>query len=572
MSEIKNVILLTIDTFSYKFISNDDQFVNELNLSPFLNQLINENISLSNHFSAGCPTQMSFPSIMTSTLPLDYDGYEFGIKNRPTALAEILSGEGYNTVAFVSGSGTEEFYSYHRGFNDFYSFADLSLTTKSFRRSIEFYKNKELEYVKIRELSNYIKSFLDYCLYYSQTKVSEIKSSSIANSHYLHNWDFNGLIQLIENEKNQFKDDSKSYTIGLIRGHVGRLTKDILAFRRYNRWELRLSKESILKIKLHFLIYQARRKKTSKVGYLFYSVINLLKAIIQSLFINNNHNVFESSHYVLSNALNWLGRQDDKFFLWLHISDLHEDVIYSNINNSSVVENEIKINLELIQKLRKVKTIGNERYKLSLRLNDSIVENFFNHLKTLSLLEDTLVIITSDHGSQSTGLSDRNYFRSNRNLAMGYGNRLHSTDFYDELYHIPAIFVHPRMKKRIIKSMTSSIDIAPTILELLNIDSPEYFKGKSVFDETNRDYVMFENLGPGPADFDFKPIKMAIRSRKFKLVVEEIDNKRLKVAEVYNLLNDPLEEINILNQFEEHDQLDYLYRILMSRYEELRVR
>ena len=570
MTAIKNVILLTIDTLSFKSIALNYQTGNHLNVSPFLTGLMNKNMCLTNHFSAGCPTQMSFPSIMTSTLPLDYGGYEAGIKDRPTSLAEVLNDVGYRTVAFVSGNGTQEFFYYNRGFDEFYSFADLSLATKSFSRSVNFYRKRELSKTKINYLSTHVESFLDYCLYYSLSKTLEIKNSSLSISRYAHAWDFFGLSQYIEQEKIKLKVNQEIYIVKLIQGHIFKLQKEILSYRKYNKKLFRFDKNSISRIKLNYMISNVMSKNAGKIRFLFHSLINLLRSIKHAFYINYNKNIFESGYNLVSNAVNWIQRNRKKsFFLWLHISDLHENEIYSNFDNSEAVENELRVNLELVKRLKDSNVDENLRNKLSLRLNDSIIESLFNNLKSLSLLEETLIVITSDHGSKSSGLSSRNYDRSDRELALGYGSSLHSTDFYDELYHIPAIFIHPSLNKSQIKGMTSSIDISPTILNILDIDVPDEFKGKNILNETS-DFVIMENLGPGPADFDLKPIKLAIRNRKFKLVAEEIENKEIIITAVYNILDDSCERNNILYQVMESEEIVYLHRVLIARYEDLR--
>ena len=64
------------------------------NVMPTINDLASKGISCSEAVTAGQPTQMAFPAIFTSTMPLDDGGYDGGIKNRKVALAEVLRNAG----------------------------------------------------------------------------------------------------------------------------------------------------------------------------------------------------------------------------------------------------------------------------------------------------------------------------------------------------------------------------------------------------------------------------------------------------------------------------------------------
>ena len=70
-------------------------------LTPNLNKLYLNGLKATKHYSNGCVTQVAFPSIFTSSLPLDYGGYNDGIKNRPISFPETLFNEGYETWGAV---------------------------------------------------------------------------------------------------------------------------------------------------------------------------------------------------------------------------------------------------------------------------------------------------------------------------------------------------------------------------------------------------------------------------------------------------------------------------------------
>ena len=86
-SNKKNIIIILIDALRFDRLKSGGY---KYNLTPNLNKIIKDGSLVKNHFANGCPTSVSFPSIFTSTYPLDYSGYNDGIKNRPKTFFSYL--------------------------------------------------------------------------------------------------------------------------------------------------------------------------------------------------------------------------------------------------------------------------------------------------------------------------------------------------------------------------------------------------------------------------------------------------------------------------------------------------
>ncbi len=102
---------------------------------------------------------------------------------------------------------------------------------------------------------------------------------------------------------------------------------------------------------------------------------------------------------------------------------------------------------------------------------DSEIGFFDRHLREVfELLEvgpDTLVIITSDHGEE--------FFE--------HGHDGHRIKLYDELLHVPLVISWPgRMEPRRVAPNVSTIDLVPTILDLLGIPRLGHEVGQSLVD------------------------------------------------------------------------------------------
>lgn len=93
-------------------------------------------------------------------------------------------------------------------------------------------------------------------------------------------------------------------------------------------------------------------------------------------------------------------------------------------------------------------------YDDEILYQDGLLGRLFDSLEELELMEDTLIVITADHGEEFGELAHR------------VGHQLALTD---RLLHVPMIMRYPKMLpagKRI-RSIASTIDIYPTILDVV---------------------------------------------------------------------------------------------------------
>lgn len=162
------------------------------------------------------------------------------------------------------------------------------------------------------------------------------------------------------------------------------------------------------------------------------------------------------------------------FFLWTHYMDVHEpymperkfvdlvdpsigidqDAMYDLFENT-LLKREV-YNLASIALLKKL-------YEVHVREVDSYVEALFHSLDKLGLLEETVVILTSDHGDEFNE----------------HGGLSHDDKLYSELIDVP-LFIYGTDRKSVCDTLVSNIDIPPTILDLFGIESPPSFQGQSL--------------------------------------------------------------------------------------------
>ncbi|MBP7283325.1 MAG: sulfatase [Leptospiraceae bacterium] len=107
---------------------------------------------------------------------------------------------------------------------------------------------------------------------------------------------------------------------------------------------------------------------------------------------------------------------------------------------------------------------------------DSELDKIFQTLKEKGLSENTLILITSDHGEVMNPSHAKSKFTGVYTL-FGHGQGL-----YEEDIHTPLLLKLPNQKEfKKITSVSRSIDLMPTILEAVKLKKPKDIDGESLF-------------------------------------------------------------------------------------------
>jgi arylsulfatase A-like enzyme len=172
-------------------------------------------------------------------------------------------------------------------------------------------------------------------------------------------------------------------------------------------------------------------------------------------------------------------------------------------------------------------------YDSEIAFTDEYIGKVFDELKRLQLYDNTIVIVTADHGEEF----------------MERGSIGHTITVYEELIHVPLIVKLPGCKPRTIEKHVGLIDVMPTVLSVLGLDvpqgldgrvldlgSPDRIQSRPVFSET------LNNTRPVPGDFDPLALR-AIDLNGRKLIWDEVSGSK----ELYELPADPDEKKNLLS-------------------------
>lgn len=182
-------------------------------------------------------------------------------------------------------------------------------------------------------------------------------------------------------------------------------------------------------------------------------------------------------------------------------------------------------------------------YAAMVERMDHYVGEVIQKLKELNLLDNTLIIFTSDNGAHSEGGADPAFFNSTAGL------RGQKRDLYEGGVRVPFIVHWPEQirQSRVTDHVAAFWDLLPTFTELAEAPSARYTDGLSFLPtltgkgkQARHKYLYWEFHEAGG--------RQAVRSGKWKLVKLQVRNKDKTTCELYNLEKDPAEMQNLLNR------------------------
>jgi arylsulfatase A-like enzyme len=139
------------------------------------------------------------------------------------------------------------------------------------------------------------------------------------------------------------------------------------------------------------------------------------------------------------------------------------------------------------------------RYRNALHFIDSLVGKVFTKLQTSGQYQDAVLVVTGDHGEEF----------------LEHGKLLHASNTYRQQTHIP-FFV--RLPSRLAGPKSpeyhlptaSQVDLLPTLLDYLGIQSTNAFDGQSLLRKTCDQVVIAADNG------NRDPVRFCIQSSKYK--------------------------------------------------------
>lgn len=177
---------------------------------------------------------------------------------------------------------------------------------------------------------------------------------------------------------------------------------------------------------------------------------------------------------------------------------------------------------------------------------DHNLEKVFASLEELDLLEDTLVIVTADHGEVMNPAHDC----SSALLSQPCGFN-HGVTVYDDELRVPLALALPRRitPGRVVPTPVSHADLGPTILEVLGLPPARRHVGRSLFPALSGGHVPAEAIyadGRLAAAFVLNDLKLIIHAAQDDIRPRPrmIDGEPSR-HELFDLFADPHELTNL---------------------------
>jgi len=249
---------------------------------------------------------------------------------------------------------------------------------------------------------------------------------------------------------------------------------------------------------------------------------------------------YEISSYI-NKLLSWLESvRNRKFFLFIHTYDVHAPYNppspYFDLYTKGHYEG---THLRMSKGIMPLKLNASELtpeeidyimavYDGGINYVDDQLGKIFEKLNQLGIYENTIIIITADHGEA---------FRE-------HGKLEHNSKPYIEEIHVPLIMKGPGIpRNRIYENFVQHIDIVPTIFEILNIPQRGEMQGRSLLPLMNNCEI----------EEDFKTYSFGRRARnRFSMSLRTKEWTYIMnpggLDELYNRINDPKEQNNIIEK------------------------
>lgn len=222
---------------------------------------------------------------------------------------------------------------------------------------------------------------------------------------------------------------------------------------------------------------------------------------------------------MMDNLMRWIRADRERpFFAVLWTVQTH----YPYFSSRDPARQEIPTELAPSRQRSEYLNTRYNRYRRALRETDAALGGLFRGLEQGGLMDSTLLVILGDHGE-----------------AFGqHGNMFHRL-LYDEEVRIPFLLLNSKLfHGEIDSTLGGTIDIAPTVMDLLGYSLPGEWQGRSLFSRSR--YPRVYLFGPYSGLF-------GQREGKWKLIYNPIAGS----AELYDLATDRDEQHNLAFKYPE---------------------
>lgn len=277
---------------------------------------------------------------------------------------------------------------------------------------------------------------------------------------------------------------------------------------------------------------------------------------------------YNRAEELLSDLKRWISKSNKPFFAYVQLGDLHGPLnppanfrnFFGEVKNIPNI-NSWDFRRRIEQRGEKFQEYKENRillYDNALRYVDYAIEKFHSFLEESGLTDSTVVIITADHGDEfweHAELEAKNFYDPRGFQGVGHGHNV-----FNEIIEVPIILAGPKITNKRYDELVSTIDIMPTILDLLGVNHKLSFDGLNLFKSKEKRALLNEAAGYG---YEKKALVMG----RFKLIRSKNDD----ITWVFDLKKDPEEQNPITDEELVSVFVNKLNKIIAKR-EKLKIR
>ena len=556
---------------------------------PFLNQLKKTGFYCENMYSQAPYTEAALMNLICGQNVLDYGGYMFRYKDTPLVLLEAMQKKGLETYtsSYVPQCHPS---SVLRGLDVSVSEAGYdigALWSYRIKHYSKLYKRNSLNDEDYNVLNEIINDNLLAWIRWLDELASDSYSVSMIRDN-APQYDRTSVRKRVEEQYKAYVSDRKKYIINILEMGIKHPIFSIEGFTQTrkikNREVVQVIKQELIPLfkrirKMGFQLnfrncknaFRGPIKKT--YDFLCKPSEESLKDVAKACFltINNYFDIdlfdrikkdcdnFKDAPSLRTNIdyfINWTKNRENKqkpYFAMFHACDIHNPEMFftSDTEDIDLIKREISEANELLDNIPQ-NYCGSLTHDLSLRYIDGVIEYFYEQLKDNNMYEDTVVIICADHGFSFSG-------NPLRDSAI--------VNLYLENYNIPFCVTGAGFEGMSITKKCGSIDIPPTICDIVDGVIPQEFRGNSVLREFEYDNLIIEYCGGGCPDIKRRELKIAAFDDDYLVGTLGLldDFSKKSITEIYNLRDDPMQLSNLIRHCYDEGKVDTLFNLIVNR-------
>src|ERR1700687_1895548 len=226
-------------------------------------------------------------------------------------------------------------------------------------------------------------------------------------------------------------------------------------------------------------------------------------------------------HFTINEAIRWMDdRKEQPFFMALNLQNSHLPYVVPDGFPRRFGPANPGFSIAFAMWPRGKAEVVKDLYADSLFYVDTQIERLFRHLRESGIWDNTVIVVTGDHGQ----------------AFYEHGFSAHASALFNEVMLVPLLIRAPGLTPGIDPRPAQHVDIAPSVFDLLGLPAHPNFQGQSLFGahaDPNRSLYM---VVQSPLARQY-----AIVRSPYKLIFDDTNGRHL----LFDLSRDPQERSDL---------------------------